>query len=57
MATIDLCLTIRRGPSRHILVSLFHEVAHILHGDFANGGPFHDDETEERADQKAGLLS
>jgi HTH-type transcriptional regulator/antitoxin HigA len=54
--TIDLCLTIRRGRADIFWFSLFHEVAHILHGDFANGGLFHDDETEERADQKAAAL-
>ena len=54
--TVDLCLTIRGSRADIFWFSLFHEVAHILHGDFANNGVFHDEDVEKKADDKAADL-
>lgn len=55
--TIDLCLTIRQSRADIFWFSLFHEIAHILNGDFVDDEVYVQiEEAELRADRLAANL-
>lgn len=55
--TIDLCLTIRGSKADIFWFSLFHEIAHILNGDFVDDGvDVQTEEAEREADRLAANL-